>query len=125
MVFDTDVFIWVQRGNANVARVIDDAAERRISVQTYMELLQGARDKREQKLSKDFLRDMGFAIVPLTENIGLRAAVYIEHYALSYGLRAGDAIVAATAVELGSPLVTSNVKHFRPIVGLELRPLKP
>ncbi len=125
MLFDTDVFIWVQRGNANAARMVDAAAERHVSVQTYMELLQGARDKREQKLNKDFLRDMGFAILPLTQNIGLRAAVYIEHYALSSGLRAGDAIVAATAVETGLPLATSNVKHFRAIAGLELHPLKP
>jgi predicted nucleic acid-binding protein len=40
-------------------------------------------------------------------------------------LRAGDAIVAVTAVEAGLPLVTSNVKHYRPIGGLALRQFKP
>ena len=125
MVFDTDVFIWVQRGSANAAHMIDEAVERYISVQTYMELLQGSRDRREQRLNKDFLRDMDFVVLPLTENIGLRAAVYVEQYALSSGLRAGDALVAATAVENDLPVATSNVKHYRAIAGIVVKPLKP
>lgn len=125
MLFDTDVFIWVQRGNANAARVVDEADERYISIQTYMELLQGARDKRELKLNKDFLRDLGFVALPLTENIGLRAAVYVEQYALSSGLRAGDAIIAATAVESGLTLVTSNAKHYRLIAGMAIQLFEP
>lgn len=59
------------------------------------------------------------------QRIGLRAVVYIEQYALPYGLQAGDAIVAATAVEAGLLLVTSNMKHYRPIAGLTVRQFKP
>lgn len=68
---------------------------------------------------------MDFVVLPLSERIGLRAVVYTEQYALPYGLRAGDAIVAATAVEAGLPLVTSNTKHYRPIAGLTVRQFKP
>ena len=42
MIFDTDIFIWVQRGNLKAANVIEREDERLLSVQTYMELLQCA-----------------------------------------------------------------------------------
>ena len=120
MVFDTDIFIWVQRGHRAAARLIEQAESRHLSTLSYMELLQGARDKKQHRHSKAFLRDFGFATLPLTENIGHRAAVYIEEYALACGLRAADALIAATAVENDLPLCTSNRKHFEPIQDLDL-----
>ena len=41
------------------------------------------------------------------------------------GLRAGDAIVAATAVENDLPLCSANEKHYRVIKDLVLKVLKP
>ena len=66
-----------------------------------------------------------FYILPLTENIGHRASIYIEEYALASGIRAGDAIVAATAVENNLPLASSNAKHYRSIKELTLKIFKP
>lgn len=125
MIFDTDMFIWVQRGNLKAARMIEGADERLLSVQSYMELLQGAENRRQLELAKSFLRDFGFSTLPLSENIGHRAAVYVEEYGLSHGLRAGDAIIAATAAENGLILCTSNAKHFCPIKDLKTRIFKP
>jgi predicted nucleic acid-binding protein len=119
------MFIWVQRGNVKAARLIEGEDERLLSVQSYMELLQGAGNRRQHELTKAFLRDFGFSMLPLSENIGHRAAVYIEEYALSHGLRAGDAIVAATAAEHGLTLCTSNAKHFSPIRDLKTRIFRP
>lgn len=125
MLFDTDMFIWVQRGNLKAARLIEDTTERLLSVQSYMELLQGAESRRQRELTKSFLRDFGFITLPLTENIGHRAAVYVEEYGLSHGVRAGDAIIAATAAEQGLVLCTSNAKHFQPIKDLKTKIFKP
>lgn len=125
VIFDTDIFIWVQRGNLKAAHLIEGEDERLLSVQSYMELLQGAENRRQHEQTKSFLRDFGFSTLPLSENIGHRAAVYVEEYGLSHGLRAGDAIVAATATEHGVILCTSNAKHFSPIRDLKTRIFRP
>ncbi len=125
MIFDTDIFIWVQRGNAKAARLIEREEERLLSVQTYMELLQCAENRRQNEETKSFLKAFGFITLPLSENIGHRAAVYVEEYGLSHGLRAGDAIVAATAAESGLILCTGSAKHFNPIKDLNTSIFKP
>jgi predicted nucleic acid-binding protein len=124
MLFDTDILIWVQRGNQNAATLIDEQLERFVSIQSYMELLQCAKDKRQHRLVKQFIADLGFTVLPLTENIGHRALVYVEEYTLAFGVRAGDAIIAATAMENNLPLASGNAKHFKCIKDLELRTFK-
>ncbi len=125
MIFDTDIFIWTQRGNQKAARLIDRSKERYLSIHSHMELLQFAKNKQQHSYIKDFLASFGFLVLPFTENIGHRALIYIEEYTLSYGLRAGDAIIAATAAENNMTLVSSNAKHFKPIKELKLKIFKP
>jgi len=125
MIFDTDIFIWVQRGNHKAAMLMEATKVRYLSVQTYMELLQCAKDKGQQRTIKRFIADLGFQVLPLTENIGHRALIYVEEYGLSSAMRAGDAIIAATATENGMPLTTGNAKHFKVVKDLELKVFKP
>jgi len=125
MIFDTDILIWVQRGNTRAADLIDKTKERFLSVQTYMELLQNAQDKGQHRLVRRFVADFGFTVLPLTENIGHRALVYVEEYGLASGMRAGDAIIAATATENGMSLSSGNAKHFRAVRELDLKIFKP
>ena len=125
MIFDTDLFIWVQRGNRKAAALIDHTGERFLSVLSLMELLQRAHNKLQQKITKKFLADFGFTVWPLTENVGHRALVYGEEYGLSSGMRAADAIIAATATENGLTLASSNSKHFRGVKELDLHVFRP
>ncbi len=125
MLFDTDILVWIQIGNHRAAALVEREEERCISVLTYMELLQRAREKRQHEYVLDFLSEYGFRILPLSENIGHRAAIYIEEYSLSHGLRAGDAIIAATATDNNLTLCTSNLRHYRPIKELKLKAFKP
>ena len=125
MVFDTDIFIWAQRGNNKAAGIIDTIDSRYLSVQSYMELLQGARNKKQHQYIKNFLFDFNFITLPLTGTIGQHAALYIEEYSLSSGMRTGDAIIAATAVANDLPLLSGNVKHFKMIPELKLESFRP
>lgn len=124
MLFDTDVLIWAQRGNEKAIDILSDAAERAVSILTYMELIQGARTRAEMRTIQHFLDEGLFQVLPLTEGIGHRASIYVEEYAMSSGMRAGDAIIAATAIEKGFLLVSGNEKHFRVIRELRLRPFR-
>lgn len=121
MLFDTDVIIWVFRGNLKAAREIERAETRDASVITLMELFQGARDQREIKTIKSFLADAAFNILPLSENIGHRALIYMEEYSLRGGMAMADALLAATAVENHSTLCSGNRKHYRLVKDLDLR----
>lgn len=86
-----------------------------------MELIQCAKNKNQTLNTQDFLTSFDFIILPLSENIGHRASIYIEEYSLSNGVRTGDAIIAATAAENNLTLLSSNAKHFRPIKDLKLQ----
>jgi len=125
MIFDTDILIWVQRGNEKAAKLIEKDTDKYLSIQSYMELLQGARNKTRHKYVKDFISEFEFSVLPFTENIGHRALIYVEEYALSSNMRAGDAIIASTAVENNMTLVSSNVKHFKVVNELQLKAFKP
>ncbi|MEA3333172.1 MAG: type II toxin-antitoxin system VapC family toxin, partial [Pseudomonadota bacterium] len=91
MLFDTDVPVFVQRGNLKAAKKIEGENQRLISVQTYMELLQDARNKLQHVEILDFLKTFNFSVLPLSENIGHRASIYVEEYGLSHSVRVGDA----------------------------------
>jgi len=61
----------------------------------------------------------------LTPAIGEHATVLVEDHALSNSLFLADALIAATALEHGLPLLTGNAKHFRVVPGLQLVVFKP
>ena len=125
MIFDTDVFIWIQRGSDRAAEILERYSDRFIAVQTYMELMQGAQNVAQQTVARRFLKDFDVRILPLSAEIGNRAMLLVEQYALSHNMRSGDALIAATAIELAQPLCTTNIKHYRQIPMLEIVKLHP
>ena len=119
--YDTDILIWIQRGNEKAARLIEKDAEKCLSIQSYMELLQGAKNKAEQQYIKDFIYSLDFSILSLSENIGHRALIYVEEYSLSSGMRSADALICAIAIEHNVHLVSANTKHFKAVKELKLK----
>jgi predicted nucleic acid-binding protein len=126
MLFDTDIFIWVQKGIRVAADAIQDAGtERCASLITYMEFLHGSPDKKTLQLNKSFFQATSIALLPLTPGISLRASHYVEQFCVSHRMHANDALIAATAVERGLTLVTGNARHYRHLKELDLKVLKP
>ena len=115
MIFDTDVMIWAFRGNAKALDAIYAASERSISAVTYMELLQGVRNKKEMLAMKRFLSTLGFSVLPATANISSRAVAIMEDTALKSDLGVCDAFIFATALDTGDTLLSGNAKHFKEV----------
>ena len=115
MIFDSDVMIWAFRGNRRALKAIDDADTRSISSVTYMELLQGVRNKVEMREMKRFLSKLSFSTLPITANISSRAVAIMEETALKSDLGVCDALIFATACETGETLISGNKKHFKEV----------
>lgn len=115
MLFDTDVMIWAFRGNAKALSAIDEAQSRCISSITYMELLQGVRNKHAMREVKKFLSQLGFVTISTNENISARAMTIMEEAALKSDLGVCDALIFATSCETGETLLSGNEKHFKEV----------
>ena len=123
--FDTDVVIWMIRGNRAAAAVINDTPARALSAVSYMEYLHGARDAQEVRAFKKYLDVLGFRILPITESISVRAVSLMEAHALSVRLDPQDALIFATALDLDIPLCSGNEKHYKVVPGLNVKPFQP
>jgi predicted nucleic acid-binding protein len=108
---DSDVLIDISRDRPEAIDYVDTLPDPwMISQVTAMELLVGARDKREVAYLDAFLSS--YPIDPLIAAIGERAYQLLKGYAKSHGLHVFDSLVAATALEEGLTLVTKNQRHF-------------
>lgn len=125
MLIDTDVLIWNLRGNEKAAELLDRSPGFTLSAVTYMELVQGVRNKSELNTLRQALLYWEASVHPLDQQISARATFLIETYALSHNLQMADALIASTAISLGSSLVTANDKHYRMIEGLEIEAFRP
>lgn len=117
---DTDVLIWHLRGYAQAAHCLDRLPQLTLSAMSYLELLQGMRNKEELTAVQKMFALRQANVLPLTAAITQRATELMTTLTLSHGLQAGDALIAATALEHQLPLLTGNTKHFAPIAGLQV-----
>jgi len=118
MLVDTDVLIWHLRGYPQATRRLDLLPSLTISVVSYLEVLQGMRNKAELLAVQKMLQRRQATMLPITEAITKRATELMEAMTLSHGLQMGDALIAATALEHGLPLLTGNVRHFAAVPSL-------
>ncbi|OGB81943.1 MAG: twitching motility protein PilT [Burkholderiales bacterium RIFOXYC12_FULL_60_6] len=125
MLIDTDVLIWMTRGHAGAAAKLQTMMPWRISAVTYMELVQGCRNKDELMRIKKGLAMCQTEILPVSAAVSNRAMQLIDTYALSHSLQLGDALIAATALEYSFTVLTANTKHFNPIGGLHIETFVP
>lgn len=118
MLVDSDVLIWHLRGYPKATRRLDELGVLTLSAVSWLEVLQGLRNKAELTAVKKMLVRRSAVLLPITEPITHRAIALMESLTLSHGLQMGDALIAATAAEHGMPVLTANVKHFSAVPGL-------
>lgn len=127
MIFDTDVLIWYFRGNQKAREFISGVPyrDRQVSSLCIMELVQGCRDRQEQRAVKQFIRENIATVIHPDEYISEKAIALLEGHASADGLRTIDALVAATTLREDDTLVTANHKHFKKIAGLDVLKFVP
>jgi len=125
VLIDTDVLIWYLRGNENAQKTVNANIPFTISVVTYMELIQGMKDKRELKLLQKFVKKQSIKIIQINENISSKAMFLVEDFSLSRSMEMGDAIIAATALENQEILLTANDKHYSFIPNIRVQKFRP
>jgi len=121
MLIDTDVLIWYLRGNEKAFKLIENSDNFSISVITYMELVQGMRNKKELNNLRQALHAWNAKILYISEEISIKAMFAIEQHFLSHSLQLADALIGATAVVYGLSLLTGNDKHYKIMKGIQIK----
>jgi len=125
MLVDTDVLVWYMRGNKKAKQVIKNANGFSVSVVTYIELVQGLRNKEELNVLRNSFKTLNARIIYINEEISTKAMFLVEQYFLSYSIQLADALIGATSVIYGLPLLTANTKHYTIIKNLIIKKFRP
>lgn len=125
MIIDTDVLVWYLRGNVKAKNIIEKFLPFSVSVVTYIELIQGMKNKEELKLFKKTFIEWGIDVIHIDNDISSRAMFYIQEYSLSHSLMLADALIAATVVQKCEVLITANEKHYKFIPNIDYKRFVP
>lgn len=122
---DTDVLIWYLRGDRNAYDLISNIKEFCISSITYMELVQGMRNKDELRILQKTLKQWNVKTIFVNEEISTRALYYVQQYFLSHSMELADSMIASTCTSYGMDLITANDKHYRIVKDLNIEVFRP
>ncbi|MDL1968784.1 MAG: type II toxin-antitoxin system VapC family toxin [Deltaproteobacteria bacterium] len=125
MLVDTDVLIWYLKGNENAYQVIENSSNFFFSVVTYMELVQVMRNKKELNNFRKTLHIWNAKIIYISEEISAKAMFYVEQHFLSHSMQLADALIGATAIAYGNPVLTGNDKHYKVLKDLKIKRFMP
>ncbi len=125
LLIDTDILIWYMKGNEKAYKIIEKNKSFHISVVTYIEIVQGMRNKSELKSFRKFLKSWNAHLIYINEEISIKAMFYVEHYYLSHSLQLADALIAATSISHDLPIITGNDKHYRAIKEIQIKKFRP
>jgi len=125
VVIDTDVLIWYMKGNEKAYKVIERSKNFFISVVTHMELVQGMRNKNELNHLRRALYAWNTKILYISEEISVKAMFFVEQHYLSHSIQLADALIGATAISHGFPILTGNDKHYRILKGIQIKKFRP
>jgi predicted nucleic acid-binding protein len=125
ILLDTDILIEILRNQAPAVNWLQTLGADPIGVPglVAMELLQGCRNRIEQRQVERFLRP--YPLYWPSEDDCLRAFLSFAKYHLSHSLGLLDALIGETAIGYRAELATFNLKHYQVLPGLAiLQPYK-
>src|SRR3972149_11964309 len=125
MIIDTDVLIWYMRGNEKAYEIIENSNTFFISVVTYIELVQGMRNKEELNNLREAFHGWNAQILYLSDEISAKAMFYVEQHFLSHSIQLADALIGATAIANGFPILTANDKHYKIMKDIQIKKFRP
>ena len=121
MIIDTDVLIWYSRGYQEAINALHSLERFSISVVTYIEIVQGVRNKKELNAFKKALGILNAQIIQIDELVSTKAMFYVEQYALSHSMELANALIGASAVIKQLPLLTGNEKHYKHLPEIKIQ----
>ena len=121
---DTDVMIWYLKGNEKAKKLLH-STNFCISSITYMELIQGMRNKNELKSLQKMMKSWGIKVVYIDEEISAKALFYMEEYFLSHTMELADSLIGSTCTKHGLTLITANNKHYKVLKDLDMEIFRP
>ena len=125
MVIDTDVLIWYMKGNGKAYKIIENSEHFYISVVTFIELVQGMRNKNELNNLRSALHAWNTEVLYISEEISIKAMFYVEQHYLSHSIQLADALIGATAISHGLPILTGNDKHYKILKDIQIKKFRP
>ncbi len=120
LLIDSDILIDHLRKEQSaldyIRQKIDDGSPLFISVLSRIEILSGAR-----KGEDETIRSLFDILIPVDVDLAIAdgAGEYLKKFRKSHAVSIGDAVIAATAKEMGMILVTRNIKHY-PMKDIEI-----
>jgi len=120
LLIDSDILIDHLRKEQSaldyIRQKIDDGSPLFISVLSRIEILSGAR-----KGEDEIIRSLFDILIPVDVDLAIAdgAGEYLKKFRKSHAVSTGDAVIAATAKEMGMILVTRNIKHY-PMKDIEI-----
>jgi predicted nucleic acid-binding protein len=109
--FDTDVIIDYLRGNEQGIFFFESYEhDFHTSAITIAELYSGVKGEKERQELEYFMSL--FTVYPVTGKIAIEAGILQNRFFKSHGMGLADAMIAATAKEHGSTVISLNQKHF-------------
>ncbi len=103
---DTNILIDYLNGISKAEEELKKYESLSISLITWMEVLVGAKNEKEEEILKNFL--IRFTVVPITQEVAERGVALRR----AGKLRLPDAIIWATAQMEGLLFVTRNIRDF-------------
>ena len=112
---DTSIVVDLLRAYPKAVEWFETATDLSIPRAAILEILEGAQDSKRQRQAIALIKRLEFTEHAEADLVS--ATMLLSSFGLSHGVDAFDCMIAATSQRLNAPVLTRNLKHFRPLIG--------